>query len=253
MPENPFDLSGKVAIITGGGTGVGRATALVLSKHGATVVLASRKMQNLEAVAQEVKAQGGRALPVRTDVKVAADVEGLVKTTMEEFGQIDILVNNAGGTYMKPAEELTVENWDNLAALNVRGPFLGCLYAGRVMIQQKRGVIVNISSLAGSNGAWGVVPYASAKAGLQQMTKVLAGEWGKHGIRVNCVALGAVMNEGYVRSMTLAGKDPYAAKNALGRIGEPVDIAYPVLFLVSDASRWMTGETIAVCGGPRFQ
>ena len=254
MPDPPFDITGRVAIITGGGTGIGRATALVLATFGADVVLASRRMPNLESVAEEVRALGRRALPVQTDVHESGDIQEMVRRTVREFGKIDILVNNAGGSYRAPAEEVTAQHWDRMVSLNLRGPFLCSQAAGEVMREQGGGVIVNIASGAATGGAWGVLPYGAAKAGLVQMTKLLAGEWAQHHIRVNCIAVGAIKSEGFLRSMAKQGLDPdqIAGRNAMGRGGWPDEIAYPVLFLASDASSFMTGETFGVNGGPRL-
>lgn len=258
MPEPPFDLTGRVAIITGGGTGIGRATALLLARYGADVVLASRKVENLERVAKEVRsATGRRALPVQTDVRVQSDAERLARQTVQEFGRIDILVNNAGGNRRVRLEETPTEVWDNMVNLNLRGPFLCSLAVGKVMIQQKRGgAIVNISSGAsrGPGGTWGIAPYAAAKAGLNRLTEMMAGEWGKYGIRCNCIAVGAIKTEGFIRNRVSLNEDPeaMASRNALGRGGVPDDIAYTILFLVSDASSFITGQTIGVNGGPRF-
>jgi NAD(P)-dependent dehydrogenase (short-subunit alcohol dehydrogenase family) len=252
MPTPPFDLTGRTAIITGGGTGIGRATAIVFAKVGADVILASRRLENLERVAAEVRALGRRAIPVQTDVHVEADVERMAERARQELGRIDILVNNAGGSYRMPAEEVTPQLFDRMVSLNLRGPYLCARAIYPLMRQQGGGVIVNIASGAGTHGAWGVMPYAAAKAGLIQMTKVLAGEWGKDKIRVNCIAVGAIKTEGFLRAMDKAGKEPdeLAGRNAMRRGGWPEEIAYPILFLASDASSYMSGETFGVNGGP---
>ena len=252
MPKPPFDLTGRVAIVTGGGTGIGRAIALVFARYGADLVLASRKLHNLEKVAGEVRTLGRRALPVATDVTEVEDVEAMVKTAMAEYGRIDILVNNAGASFGAPLDQMSVERWKQAIDLNLLGPFLCSQGIGKIMIQQGGGVIVNISSRAGTTGARGVAGYGAAKAGLQQLTRLMAAEWGRHHIRVNCIAVGAIKSEGYILSMTRAGRDPdkQGSRNAIGRLGIPEEIAYPVLFLASDASSYMSGDTIAVDGGP---
>ena len=206
-------------------------------------------------VAEEVRAQGGRALPLAADVHEADQVNAMVQHTLEELGRIDILVNNAGGSFRKPAEEYTQRMWDRQVGLNMTGPFLCSQAVFPSMKQQGGGAIVNIASGAATHGAWGVLAYGSAKAGLMQLTKLYAGEWGAHNIRVNCIAVGAVKTEGFLTGVQAADKDPdtIAGKNALGRGGVPDEIAYPVLFLASDASSYMTGETIEVNGGPVFR
>jgi citronellol/citronellal dehydrogenase len=251
-----LDLTGRVAIITGGGTGIGAATARLFAAHGAdAVVLAARTAEQIEAVAAEVAASSStRALPVLTDVKVEESVIALVEHTMEEFGRIDVLVNNAGGTRMGPLESTPTKAWDSVFALNVRGPFLCTREAGRHMIDQRSGVIVNVSSGAGVNGVRHGAGYSAAKAALQMFTKVTAGEWGRFGIRANCVAVGLVASERAVDAWEVAGIDPEAFRHGipLGRVGEPADVASSILFLSSDASSYVSGETFSVNGGPQI-
>jgi len=255
MPNPLLDLTGRVAIITGGGTGIGRATAKVLTSHGAGVVLASRRMQNLEAVADEVRALGGKPLPIQTDVRDPESVEAMVRRAVEELGRIDILVNNAGGNRRIRLEEVPLKVWDNMINLNLRGPFLCAQAAVKVMMEQGTGgSIINISSGASRNGTWGVAPYGAAKAGLNHLTNLMAGEWGQYGVRVNCLALGAIKTEGFVRNRDELKQDAdtMAARNALRRNGRPEEVAQVILFLASEASSFVTGETFAVNGGPHF-
>ena len=253
MPDSLLDLTGRVAIVTGGGTGIGRAIAHVFADHGARVVLASRKIENLERVASELQEAGHGALVVPTDVRERDAVEAMVERTVEAYGRVDVLVNNAGGNHRVAAAEVTDSIWDRMVNLNLRGPFLCSQAVFPVMSKQSGGVIVNISSEAANSGAREFMPYGSAKAGLQQMTRMLAAEWAEHGIRVNCVAAGLTKTEGFIRGRVLAGLDPdaHVGSNAMGRPGRPEEIAYPVLFLASDAASFMTGETIAVSGGAR--
>ena len=252
--KNIFDLSGQVAIITGGGTGIGRATALVLTDYGArAVVLASRKAENLESVAAEVRARGGEPLVVVTDVRKPEDCQNLIDRTMQEYGQIDILVNNAGGSHSYPLDSWTLDGWANMIDLNLRSVFLLSQAAANHMIPRGRGNIVNISSGAGQLGLPYVAPYGAAKAGVNNLTLTFAGALGPHGIRVNCVAVGAVASEGFVREMQRIGRDPDdvgGRSNAIGRAGRPDEIAFPILFLVSEAASFLSGETIYVGGGP---
>ena len=210
MPDSILDLTDRVAIVTGGGTGIGRAIAHVFADHGARVVLASRKVENLERVASELQEAGHTALVVPTDVRERAAVEAMVERTVDEYGRVDVLVNNAGGNHRVAAAEVTDSIWDRMVNLNLRGPFLCSQAVFPVMSKQGGGVIVNISSEAANSGAREFMPYGSAKAGLQQMTRMLAAEWAEHGIRVNCVAAGLTKTEGFIRGRKLAGLDPDA-------------------------------------------
>ncbi|MGE0794374.1 MAG: SDR family NAD(P)-dependent oxidoreductase [Acidimicrobiia bacterium] len=246
MDDASGELAGKVAVVTGGGTGIGAAAARVLARAGADVVVAARKVERLEAVGEEVRALGVRCLVVPTDVRDEAQLEALVQRTVDELGSIDIVVNNAGGSYLFPLEDTPLDKWDNSFALNVRGPFVMTQAAGRHMLARGSGVFVNISSAAGLRGVSGGVAYASAKAALQMLTRVVAMEWGTRGIRANCIAVGAVASEGALRSWERAG----ILDRLIDSAGQPEDIANGILYLATDASRFMNGETIALTGTP---
>jgi len=254
VATDAFDLSGRVAVVTGGGTGIGLATARLLAEHGADVAVASRRAPNLEKAAAEVRERGRRALSVPTDVRDPAQCQRLVERAAAELGRIDILVNNAGGSWARPLEEWDVEGWENMLALNLRSVFLISQAAAPHMLRQGKGAIVNISSGASEMGLPYVAPYGAAKAGVNNLTRTLAGAWGPRGIRVNCIAVGAVKSEGFVRAMQRIGRDPDEVaghSNAVGRAGTPEEIAWPILFLASDAASFLSGETIYVGGGPR--
>jgi citronellol/citronellal dehydrogenase len=248
MRADPDELAGKVAIVTGGGTGIGAAAARLLAGAGASVVLAARKVERLEAVAADLVAAGGRGMAVPTDVRSEGDILKLVDVTMREFGRIDIVVNNAGGSYLFPLEQSSVDRWDNSFALNARGPFMLTQAAGRHMLDQGSGTFVNISSAAGLTGVVGGIAYSAAKAALQMLTRVVALEWGSRGIRANCIAVGAVASEGALRSWERAG---LIEGGILDHAGQPEDIANGILYLATDTSRFMNGETIAMTGMPR--
>jgi NAD(P)-dependent dehydrogenase (short-subunit alcohol dehydrogenase family) len=249
-----FDLSDRVAVITGGGTGIGRAAAHVLAGRGARVVLASRKVDNLERVASELRAGGHDTLVVPTDVRDADACEALIAQAVEHWGRLDILVNNAGGSWSLPFEQWTLERWQNMIDLNLRSVFVLSVAASKHMLTRGAGAIVNISSGASELGLPFVAPYGAAKAGVNNLTKTFAGAWTPNGVRVNCIAVGAVASEGFLRAMDRAGLDPDrvgGASNAVGRAGRPEEIAYGILFLVSDAASFVSGETIYMGGGPK--
>lgn len=248
-----IDFAGKVAIVTGGGTGIGFATALELARLGASVVIASRTASELGAAAAAITAQtGSRCLAMPTDVKDEAACVALIERTMAEFGRIDVLVNNAGGTRMGPLEAIPTRGWDSIFDLNLKSAYVLTREAGRQMIAQGSGAIVNISSGAGMNGVKGGAHYSAAKAGLQMFTTVAAAEWGRYGIRVNCVAAGAIASDRVSQAWKVAGLDEDAMGRAvpLGRTGTPQDMADMIVFLASDAASYVSGQTIAVNGGP---
>jgi gluconate 5-dehydrogenase len=250
MSNSVFALTDKVAVITGGGTGIGRAIAIEFARVGANIVVASRKIENLGKVAAEVRTLGRRALAVVTDVRKAEDVDALVQKTVEEFGKIDILVNNHGASFACALEDMTPGGWDVVLNIDLRGVYLCSRAVGKVMIQQKSGRIINISSIAGVYGSPMMAHYGAAKAGVINFTKSLAGEWAKHNITVNCIAPGPILTEGYQGVRQEAGEgDLKAGFNAMSRWGRPEEIAYPAIFLASEAASFVTGETICVDGG----
>jgi NAD(P)-dependent dehydrogenase (short-subunit alcohol dehydrogenase family) len=248
-----LSFEGKVAIITGGATGIGYATALQLAKLGADVAIASRTVSELEeAAARIVRESGRRCIAVSTDVKVEDAVIAMVSRTVAELGRVDVLVNNAGGTRMGPLETIPTKGWDSIFDLNVRSAYVATREAGRHMVAQGSGAIVNISSGAGINGVKGGAHYSAAKSALQMFTRVTAAEWGKHGVRANCVAAGAIASPRVLRAWEVAGLDAESMGQTipLRRLGTPEDMANMIVFLASDAASYVTGQTIAVDGGP---
>jgi NAD(P)-dependent dehydrogenase (short-subunit alcohol dehydrogenase family) len=250
-----FDLQGRVAIVTGGGTGIGAATALLLAQSGADVTICGRRREPLEKTAAEVTTvTGRRCLAIATDVREEEQVAALVQRTVDELGRIDILVNCAGGSALAPAAKLTSRMWDRSFGLNVDAVYFTTREAGRHFLAQKSGAIVSVSSMAGTSGTKGGAHYSAAKAALQMYSRVLAAEWGPHGIRVNCVAPGMIASELALIGWKAAGIDPVAASAGipLRCPGEPEEVARVIVFLASDAASYVTGETLAVGGGPQL-
>ncbi len=258
MGASVFGLTDKVAIVTGGGRGIGRAIALEFARAGADVVVVSRTMSELEDAAGEIRKLGRRSLAVVTDVSNPEDVDNLVKRTVDEFGRIDILVNNAsaqilGGSAQRPlAEDMTPEEWDFAFSVDMKGAFLCSKAAGKVMMAQNKGKIINISStMSVDRPLPRHIHYGSAKAGLNQFTKLLAVEWAKYKINVNCIVSGIILTKKAREGLEkLGAMDKIAKTCALGRAGTPEEIAYGAIFLASDASDFVDGALLVIDGGP---
>lgn len=255
-PSFSLSLAGKVAIVTGGGSGLGRATALEFARAGAGVVVASRTLTKLEKVAEEIKAMGRRSLPIQADISSKRDVENLIQKVINELGTIDILVNNAGignigGKNVPDMVELPEDVWDLMVDIDLKGCYLCCQAAGQRMIEQKKGNIINISSIAALQGR--ASPYGISKAGVIRLTSGLARDLGPYNIRVNAIAPGWIQVEPGVvitEEEHAVFSSPEVAKEIpLRRVGQPNDIASVALFLASDVSSYVTGQTIVVDGG----
>ena len=250
-------LHDRVAIVTGASQGIGRAIAVELARVGAHVVVCSRRAEALEPVATAVRAEGRRALAVACDVGDARQVDHAVTRavadrTVAEFGRIDILVNNAGYRIRSPLEDLPRSEWDAMMATNLTGVFLFSQAVGRVMIRQRAGKIITVTSTAGRTGSRGMAAYAAAKAGAAVLTQSLGAEWAKYGILVNAVAPGPVETEGVLEVWKTPAMIAQAARDVpLQRLGRPEEIAWAVVFVASDQASFMTGETLYVSGGPR--
>lgn len=252
MPPE-FDLSGRVAIVTGGGTGIGRATAILLAERGADVAICGRRLDKVEEAVARVREQGRRALAVQADVRDAQDCRRLMETVAAELGRIDILVNNAGGAHGHVGlAKMDLAKWDRDVQLNLSAAMY-CAQAALPHLRETRGCIVNISSMAGVNGTQGVGAYSAAKAGLQMFTRVAASEWGPYGIRVNCIACGMIATEAARNGWEKSGFDAAAVSRkafALGRYGEMREAAQAIAFMASDAASYISGETLVAGGGP---
>ena len=249
-----FDLSGRVALVTGGGTGIGKAIATLLAQRGADVAIASRRTERLEDAAREIaQATGRRIEPFAADVTDSEAAQAMVDAVAAGFGRLDILVNNAGRSSYSGFSEMAPTMWDKDVALNLNAAFY-CAHAAIPHLKASgAGAVVNISSQAGISGTPGCGAYSAAKAGLQMFTRVAAMEWGGSNVRVNCVAPGMTATDLAQRSWAKTGFDAMGAAKtafALKRPGTPEEVAQAVVFLASDAASYITGETLAVSGGP---
>ncbi|OBF86288.1 oxidoreductase [Mycobacterium sp. 852002-51163_SCH5372311] len=247
-----FSLEGRVAVITGGGTGIGRGSALVLAEHGADVVLAGRRPDPLESTAKEAHALGRRALAVSTDVTSAKECRKLIDATLQEFGRVDILVNCAGGAETKSISKWSDDDFERTLALNFGAVWHLSRAAVKPMLEQGKGAIVNISSGASLLAMPQAAPYGAAKAAVNNLTGSMAAAWGRRGIRVNAIAVGAVRAATLMDDAARHGVDPEAVAmtNGVGRLGEPDEIGYGVLFFASDASSFCSGQTLYMHGAP---
>jgi 3-oxoacyl-[acyl-carrier protein] reductase len=247
-----FDLRGKVALITGASSGIGRATAEVLAANGARVAINfHRNEAGAEAARAKIVSEGSSAIVLQADVTRAAEVQSLVDRTVAEFGPIDILVNNAGSLVERlKILELTEERWDEVIDLNLKSAFLCCQAVAGSMMERKTGAIVNVSSIAGrTGGALGSIHYSAAKGGLITFTKGLAKELGPYGVRVNAVSPGVIDTPYHEHFSSPEMMKTYASQIPLGRVGTPPEVAKVICFLASDAAGYLAGETIEINGG----
>ncbi len=253
MIKTPFDLTGRIVLVTGASRGIGRSICAVLAQLGADIIAAGRDKAALAETAAEVASFGRKALPIQTDVSKREQVEEMIKTAVDIFGKIDILVNNAGGvnsSQMVPALEMSDEIWDQVIGVNLKGTFMCCQTAARVMVKQKKGNIIIISSISGIQPYPMSIAYGASKAAVNNLTQSLAVILGPYNIRVNAVLPGSILAG---VGLDMSKNQPELMeqrKNAipLGRIGTPEDISWAVAYLASDASDYVSGQLLGVDG-----
>jgi NAD(P)-dependent dehydrogenase (short-subunit alcohol dehydrogenase family) len=247
-----IDLSGRVALVTGGARGIGRAVAVRLGTCGASVVVGYRERADAaQAVALEIAAANGSAVAEGGDVRRREDMKRLIAGTLAEFGRLDILVNAAGVAIWEDVFEVNDDQWDYQLDVNAKGTFIACQEAARAMVDAgTNGAIVNVTSISGRIADPRLVAYCASKGAAEMLTRVLAAAFAPYGIRVNAVAPGTVPTEMNVENLADdALRDSLVKATPLGRLGVPEDISGAVAFLASDAARWVTGATIVVDGG----
>lgn len=246
--QSNMELNGKVALVTGGSRGIGRAVALAFAKAGANVSLCARDLTKAELVAEEARALGVEALAVKADMAHPAEVEALIQACLGKFGRLDILVNNAGIVKDALIVRMKDEDWDRVLEVNLKGAFYAIRSALKPMMKQRGGRIINIASVVGVMGNIGQANYVAAKAGLIGLTKAVAREAASWGITVNAVAPGFIETD-MVASLPEKVRQAYLEQIPLKRLGSPEEVAHVVCFLASDAASYITGQVIHVNGG----
>lgn len=245
-----FDLSGKIAIVTGGGRGIGKAIAVGLAQSGASVVIASRTADQLTTVADQINENGGKALAVPTDLSDPTQLETLCAKTIDAFGRIDILVNNAARSFLRSLMDLREDGWDKVFDVNVKGVWLLSRTVAKQMMAQKCGRIINITTVGAEKAELGMAAYGCSKAALKMLTRCMAREWAPLGIQVNAVGPGLTRTKFSEPIWSNQDVEKHVTSMLpMGRIAEPEEIVPAVLFLASDAASYMTGQTIYVDGG----
>jgi NAD(P)-dependent dehydrogenase (short-subunit alcohol dehydrogenase family) len=248
--HNLFDITGRKALVTGAGRGIGKVLALALAEAGCDVALLGLHRENLEAVATEIRRLGRQGIAIQADVSRKDQVDRAFARTAEEFGRLDICVNNAGISIQKPVEEMPEEDWDRIMDINLKGVFLCSQAAARIMIPQRSGSIINIASISGTavNVPQKQAVYNTSKAGVIMLSRSMAVEWAEYGVRVNSISPGYMQTEMTLSSM--AHLFPaWESLTPLGRLGKPGELRGALLLLASDASSYMTGHDLVVDGG----
>ncbi|MBI1373047.1 MAG: glucose 1-dehydrogenase [Phycisphaera sp.] len=250
MSHNLFDLSGKVAIVTGASRGLGQQFALALARAGADLVITSRNVESLTTFKSELEGLGRRVLAVQLDVRDFMSIQTMAEAAHKFFGKLDILVNNAGCNVRKPALEVTPEDWDMVMDTNLRGAFFVAQAVGQYMVDRRYGRVINIGSVTCVSGYAGLAPYCASRGGVKQLTMSLADDWGPHGVTVNCLAPGWFKTaQNAVLYQDAEWVEYITDRIPLNRPGQPHDLDGAVVFLASDASAYITGQTLLVDGG----
>ncbi len=251
MDLSMFDLTGKTAIVTGASRGIGEAIAKGFARAGADLALVSRNLSTLQEVAKEIEGLGRKALPISADIGNSEEIQNAIDTTLKVFSKIDILVNNAGiSPVLRKAEELTPKEWEEIVRVNLTGTFLFCQGVGKVMIQQGGGKIINMVSVGAVVAFPRQIAYCVTKGGILQLTKVLAVEWTRYNIQVNAIGpayLETELTKGMRESKIIS--EDLLRKTPMGRFGRPAEVVGAALYLASDASSYVTGQTLFVDGG----
>lgn len=244
-------LSGRIAIITGAGSGIGAASARLFASQGATVVVNDVRAEAAQAVAREIEAQGGRAIAHPADVTVPAEVDELVARTRRDLGRLDVFFNNAGGAIPEPTESVSLAEYRRLIALNLDSVFYGTQSALRVMLEQRRGVILMTTSGAGLRAVRHLAVYGMAKAGVISLARSIAADYGRFGIRANAISPGPMATPAFMGWLATVrdGLRRFEAQVPVGRLGTPEDIANAAVFLASDEASFVNGVTLPVDGG----
>jgi NAD(P)-dependent dehydrogenase (short-subunit alcohol dehydrogenase family) len=245
-----FHLTNKIAIVTGGGSGIGRRVAMAFSEYGAKLVVADINQDAAAHVVSEIEAKPGEAIAIRVDVTRPKEVQEMVEVALNAYGRIDILFNNAGISIRGPAESFSLEDWNKVITVNLTGMFICAQAVGKLMIKQGKGKIINTASVSAKLGHPGNLAYAAAKHGVVGMAKVMAVEWAKYHVNVNCIAPGVIRTSLTAKAFADAEKyKELVSKVPMGRLGEPDDLVGAVIFLASEASNYITGQTIYIEGG----
>ena len=250
MTDSPFDLTGKVAVVTGASRGLGQYFGRALARAGADLVITGRRLADLQAFQREIESMGRRAVPLELDVRNEASIRQFASDTLSAFAAVDVLVNNAGCNVRKPAVDITWDDWNLVLDTNLRGSFFVAQAFAPHMIARRYGRIINIGSVTSVFGYAGIGPYCASRGGIKQLTMSLADEWGPHGITVNCLAPGWFKTQqNAVLYQNQKWVDYLEDRIPLKRPGQPNDLDGAVVFLASDASAYITGQTLLVDGG----
>src|SRR5262245_12784586 len=252
MEQQLFDLTDRVVVVTGGGRGLGAVLAFGFAEAGARVAIGDQDARTAEGSAAQIRERGGQAAAAGCDITNPQQVRALLDMAQQQFGALDVLVNNAGINIPKPAEELSLEEWSRIVGVNLTGTFIGCQAAGALMLARGSGCIINICSVHGHVGSYvhKAAAYNASKAGVINLTRSLALEWGDRGVRVNGISPGALRTELMAKRLA---DEAYVQRTldrlAIKRIGAPEDIVGTAIFLASPAAGWLTGQILAVDGG----